>query len=111
MSESTGTRVPRKQGVPPRISGSLTITDWRSMKHLSTFSLPRPREPIRGADTLVCRVETLLDLVRRKPRPLIRHVAPSRQQRRDESRRSRQECLRHEVAHAFFLTLTQSRGG
>src|ERR1035441_2226535 len=39
MSESTGTRVPRKQGVPPRISGSLTITDSRSMKYLPTSSL------------------------------------------------------------------------
>src|SRR6476646_4203695 len=39
MSESTGTRVPRKQGVPPRISGSLTITDSRSMKYLATSSL------------------------------------------------------------------------
>jgi hypothetical protein len=31
MSESTGTRVPRKQGVPPKISGSLMITDALSI--------------------------------------------------------------------------------
>jgi len=31
MSESTGTRVLRKQGVPPKTSGSLTITDALSI--------------------------------------------------------------------------------
>src|SRR5947209_4507103 len=39
MSESTGTRVPRKHGVPPKISGSVTIIDSRSMKYLPTSSL------------------------------------------------------------------------
>src|SRR5579871_1216276 len=54
MSESTGTRVPRKHGVPPRISGSLMITDSRSMRYLPASSLTRTgRKGFRHTE--VCR--------------------------------------------------------
>src|SRR5689334_23302989 len=48
MSESTGTRVPRKQGVPPKISGSLTITDSRPMEYLQIPSLARAIKTVTG---------------------------------------------------------------
>src|SRR5579863_463596 len=80
-------------------------------------------EPRCGAGTLACRVDTFVDVLRCGPSsnrltvnewngmPLI--CATFRllsEKRRDESRRSRQECPRHEFGSHTFHDLRRSEG-